>query len=68
MGKQYGKQYIIIYSESYDKLEERCAEAMEMGYKPHGSLVFRPKQLRDDTGSDIEMDKLAFIQPMIFKN
>lgn len=57
------KQYIVIYEYSYDKLEERVAVAMEEGYKPHGSLVFRP-----EVYPSIHHTKAAFIQPMILKS
>lgn len=57
------KPYIIIYEFSYDKLEERVSEAMLQGYKPSGSLIFRPQSRILGTRDDYSKD--AFIQPMI---
>ena len=60
------KQYIIIYEHSYDKLEERVNEAMEQGYKPQGSMVYR--EGKPDKGNIYPFEKKAFIQPMLLKN
>lgn len=62
------KQYIIIYEKSFDKLEDRVSEAMENGYKPHGSLVFRPAICGGQSGQVLENQNSAFIQAMVLKN
>ena len=58
--------YIIIYEQSYDKLAERVCDAINTGYKPHGSLVFRAVDSQKEYPT--EPAKVAFIQPMVLKN
>ena len=59
------KKYIIIYEHSYTKLEDRVAAAMQNGYTPHGSMVFRPEYFM--RGNKTYIKECAFIQPMVLK-
>ena len=61
------KRYILIYEFNYDTLEKRVDAAMEQGYVPHGSLVFRPAVCTAIHHSVEVHAKSAFIQPMVLK-